>query len=240
MKIFVAALTGLLFLSPAAVLAASNPAGSWEGTIRTPNGDLSVIFNLHKDGEKWVGEMDIPAQHISEMPLNEVKVEGASVSFSLPGPGDPRFDGKLSDDSKTLSGNFSQSGASFPLELKWKSEPKAVVRAPANSGEVQILEGVWEGALDAQGTQLHLRFNFTKNSDGSITGTIDSLDQGANGIPITSIARTGDSVKMDVKAVGGSYEGTLNKEASSMTGTWSQGGGNVPLTLQRQKPAKKS
>jgi hypothetical protein len=105
---------------------------------------------------------------------------------------------------------------------------------------VQVLEGVWEGALDANGAVLHLRFNFTKNSDGSITGTIDSIDQGASGIPITSIARTEDSVKLDVKAVAGSYEGKLDKEASTLTGTWTQGGGTLPLTLQRQKAEKKS
>jgi hypothetical protein len=238
MKSHLAALAGLLL--PAAVLAAVNPAGTWEGSLKTPNGDVGFVFNLHQDGGNWVGEMDIPAQHISEMPLNAVKVDGAAVSFVLPGPGDPRFDGKLSEDGKTLAGNFSQGGGSFPLELKWKSEPKAVVRAPANSGEVQVLEGVWEGALDANGAVLHLRFNFTKNSDGSITGTIDSIDQGASGIPITSIARTEDSVKLDVKAVAGSYEGKLDKEASTLTGTWTQGGGTLPLTLQRQKAEKKS
>jgi hypothetical protein len=45
---------------------------------------------------------------------------------------------------------------------------------------------------------------------------------------------------MEVKTVGGSYEGTLNKDASAMTGTWSQGGGSLPLTMQRQKAGKKS
>ncbi len=41
----------------------------------------------------------------------------------------------------------------------------------------QILVGVWEGVLDAHGQQLHVRFNFTKNADGSIKATFDSLDQ---------------------------------------------------------------
>src|ERR1035438_356159 len=36
---------------------------------------------------------------------------------------------------------------------------------------------------------------------------------------IASIARTGDTVKLEMKAVGISYEGTLNKDASAMTGT---------------------
>ncbi|MGA2590515.1 MAG: hypothetical protein ABSH32_11400 [Bryobacteraceae bacterium] len=238
MKQCLAVLAGLLLLLPAAVLAAVNPAGVWEGTITTPNGDLGLVLNIHRDGDKWMAEIDIPVQNVSELPLSNVKVEGAAIGFAL--PGDANYDGKLSDDGKTISGNLNQGGAALPLNLKWKSEPRAVAKAPANSGEVQVLEGSWEGALDVNGSPLRLRFNFTKNADGSIAGTVDSIDQGANGIPITTIARTGDSLKIDVKAVGGSYEATLNKDASTMTGTWSQGGGSLPLTVQRKSGGKKS
>ena len=240
MKRSLAVLAGLLLLAPAAVLAATNPAGVWEGTLKTPNGDIGFVFNLHRDGDKWAAEMDVPIQGVSGLPLSNVKVDGAAISFPLPGAGDPHYDGKLSEDGKSISGNFSQGGASIPLELKWKSEPRAVEKVPANTGDVQVLEGVWEGVLDANGTQLHLRFNFTKNADGSITSTVDSVDQGANGLPVNSIARTGDTVKMDLKTVGGSYEGVLNKDASAMTGTWSQGGGRMPLTVQRKKAEKKN
>ena len=86
---------------------------------------------------------------------------------------------------------------------------------------MQVLEGVWEGALDANGNQIQLRFNFTKNADGSIT-------------------RMGDTVKMDMKAVGGSYEGTLNKDASAMAGTFSQRGVSLPRNMQRKKAEKKN
>jgi hypothetical protein len=103
-----------------------------------------------------------------------------------------------------------------------------------------VLEGVWEGVLDANGKQLHVRFNFTKNADGSITATFDSVDQGANGLPVASIARTGDTVKLEMKAVGISYEGTLNKDASAMTGTLTQAGVPVPLNMQRKKAEKKN
>ncbi|MFN7993214.1 MAG: hypothetical protein U0Q18_06420 [Bryobacteraceae bacterium] len=233
MKLYQALLAVTLLLS-AVAQAAVTPAGLWEANIKTPNGDIGMLFNLHQDGEKWIGEMDVPAQHVSELPLTDVKVDGAAVTFAMPGPGDPRYSGKLSEDGKAIAGNLSQGGGSIPLELKWKSEAKAVVRAPANTGEVQVLEGTWEGALDVNGGQLHLRFNFKKNADGSIAGTIDSIDQGANGIPITSIARSGDTVKLDVKAVAGAYDASLSKDTKSMTGTWSQGGGSIPLTIQKK------
>ncbi len=240
MKPYVAILSGILILAPAA-LAATNPAGLWEGTLKTPNGDIGLLFNVHRDGDKWAVELDVPAQGVSGLPLANVKVDGVTISFPMPGPGDQHYDGKFSDDGKSISGNITAGGQAIPLDLKWKSEPKAVEKAPANSGEVQVLEGVWEGALDVPGgTKLHLRFNFTKNADGSITATLDSLDQGANGLPINSIARTGDSVKLDVKVVGGTYEGTLSKDASTMTGTFTQAGMPLPLTLQRKNAEKKN
>jgi uncharacterized protein len=239
MKFCRAILAAAALLLPAAAPAATNPAGRWEGTLKTPNGDLTLIFNLHQEGGQWAGEMDVPEQHISELPLKDIKVDGAAVGFAFNAPGEPRFDGNLSKDGKTLSGNFSQGGAVFPLELAWKSEPRAVAAAPANSGEVQVLEGVWEGTLDAGGQQLRLRFHFTRNADGSITGALDSLDQGAEGIPINSIAREGDSVKMEVKSIGGWYEATLDQEGATLTGTWRQAGNDLPLTLKRSKVEKK-
>jgi hypothetical protein len=242
MKRYLAVLAGLLLLAPAAVLAATNPAGVWEGTIKTPNGDIGFLLNLHRDGDKWAAEMDVPIQGVSGLPVANVKVDGAAISFTMPGQGDPHYEGKLSEDGKTISGNLNAAGQPLPLDLKWKSEPKAVEKAaPVNTGDVQVLEGVWEGALDVPGgQQLHVRFNFTKSADGSITATFDSVDQGVNGLPVNSIARTGDTVKLDLKAVSISYEGTLNKDASAMTGNFSQGGGSLPLNLLRKQAEKKN
>ena len=240
MKKSLAVLTGFLLWLPVALVAAANPAGVWEGTLKMPNGDLGFVFNLHRDGDQWAAEVDVPAQGVSGMPLDKVKVDGATIAFSLPGPGDPHYDGKLSDDGKTITGNFTQGAGGLPLELKWKSEPRAVAKAPANSGEIQVLEGAWEGTLDVNGSQLHLRFHFTKNADGSMTGTLDSVDQGVNGLPITAISRTGDTVKLDVRTISGAFEGSLNKEATTMTGTWTQGPGSLPLILQRKSAEKKS
>ena len=238
MKSYFTLLIGLLLLTPITRAAAPDPAGLWEGAIGTPNGDLTFVFNLHRDGGKWVAEMDIPQQGVSELPLKAVKVDGGAVSIVLPGQGDPHYDGKLSDDGKTINGTFSQGGTSLPLNLKWKSEPRAVSKPQANSGDVQVLEGVWEGTLDENGATLHTRFNFAKSADGSITGTFEVAEQGATDLAINGISRVGDTVKLDLKVVGGTYTGTLSKDGSSMTGKLSQGGMDVALNLQRRKSDK--
>jgi len=238
MKRYTRMLAGLILLLPACLLAAADPAGLWEGTLKTPNGDMGFVFNVHHDGDKWAIEMDIPAQGLSGLPLKDIKVDGASVGMTMPGMGDPRYDGKLSEDGKTIAGTFNAGGMKIPMDLTWKSAPRAVEKAPANSGEVQVLEGTWEGVLDVNGQTLHVRFNFIKDSSGNVTGTFDSVDQGANGLPVSTITRTADKVKLDLRTMSISYEGTLNKDASTLTGTFTQGPGTLPLTLTRKKAEK--
>ena len=46
----------------------------------------------------------------------------------------------------------------------------------------QDITGQWYGALKVQGIQLRLGFNISNTGNG-LTSTMDSPDQGANGIP---------------------------------------------------------
>jgi hypothetical protein len=93
------------------------------------------------------------------------------------------------------------------------------------------LEGVWQGTLDA-GEKLRLVLTISKSADGSFSGKVDSLDQGAS-IPIDVITVNGDSVRLELKTVGGVFEGKLNADHSELTGTFSQGGAVLPLGFKR-------
>ena len=108
-------LTAGLLLAPAALPAATNPAGLWEGTLAPPNGDIGFAFNIHRDGDKWAVELDVPMQGLSGLPLSNVKVDGAAVGCAMPGAGDPHYGGKLSEDGKTITGTFNVAGQQIPL-----------------------------------------------------------------------------------------------------------------------------
>jgi hypothetical protein len=95
------------------------------------------------------------------------------------------------------------------------------------------IAGDWNGVLDAQGQKLRLAVHLKKAADGKWTGTLDSLDQGANGIPISAVEQTGDDVKLELSAIGAGYQGKLNGAGTEMTGEWKQGGGALPLVLKR-------
>ena len=89
------------------------------------------------------------------------------------------------------------------------------------------IAGDWQGTLDA-GAQLRLVLHVVAATDGSLTATLDSIDQGAYGIPVTTVKLKGSKLSLTVNAVQGSYEGMLNKDAKEIDGIWSQG---QPMTL---------
>jgi uncharacterized protein len=94
----------------------------------------------------------------------------------------------------------------------------------------------WNGVLDAgaQG-KLHIVVHVLQNKNGSLTGTIDSPDQGARGIPVTSITYKTRKLHLECASIGGSYDGNMSSDKSQITGTWSQGGASLPLNLTRSK-----
>ncbi|HTM50688.1 MAG TPA: alpha/beta fold hydrolase [Bryobacteraceae bacterium] len=95
------------------------------------------------------------------------------------------------------------------------------------------LEGTWIGSLRTQPGQMRLGLHVTRAADGSLQATLDSIDQGANNIPVSSIRQTGSTVSLAIQAVGASYEGTLAAGGAEMVGEWKQAGATLPLTFAR-------
>lgn len=225
----------LLSLALAPLAAAQSTAafsGHWEGAIRVPGTDLAIQVDLAKsDKGEWMGAIDIPPQHLKGFPLSSISVKGNSVAFVMKGPpGDPSFNGKLSGDGQSMSGDFIQGGGTVSFDLKRTGDAR--MEAPAKStGITKELEGTWEGALDVNGTKLRLVLKMANQPDGLAGGSIVSLDQGGGEIPITSITQKDSHLSLDIKTIGGSYSGDLKQGA--LAGEWSQGGGTLPLTFQR-------
>lgn len=93
------------------------------------------------------------------------------------------------------------------------------------------VEGSWEGKLQASGVSLRIVFNITTAADGSLKATMDSPDQGAFGIAAEGLALVGDTLKLQIKAIGADYEGTVKDQGRSIEGYWTQAGVPLPLNL---------
>ncbi len=106
-----------------------------------------------------------------------------------------------------------------------------VLAAMAVSVAAQDVAGDWLGSLKGPGVELRIVVHLARGASG-LTGTLDSPDQGANGIALAAAALTGNTLTFSVPAVNGSYTGTLTPQGS-IDGNWSQGGQALPLVLTR-------
>jgi hypothetical protein len=106
----------------------------------------------------------------------------------------------------------------------------------ASQAAAQGPVGEWLGALDVGAAKLRLAVHVEKKSDDTLSAVVDSIDQGAK-IPVDTTVFEGGTLRLEMKMIGASYQGKLNAEGSALEGIWSQGGRELPLTLQRQAAA---
>ncbi|MBE0424362.1 MAG: alpha/beta fold hydrolase [Lutibacter sp.] len=95
----------------------------------------------------------------------------------------------------------------------------------------QDITGQWNGSLKVQGTQLRLVFNVLKTDKG-FTATMDSPDQGATGIPVTSTSFENGVLKFSIVNAGIDYEGILGND-QIVVGIFKQSGFSFPMNLSK-------
>jgi hypothetical protein len=92
-------------------------AGHWEGAIELPGMKLEVLIDFKLSAEKKLeGVISIPIQKAKDLPLADIKLADSEISFAIAGvPGNPVFKGKLDESGQKISGQFTQSGQTFPF-----------------------------------------------------------------------------------------------------------------------------
>lgn len=105
-----------------------------------------------------------------------------------------------------------------------------------NISWAQNIIGQWTGKLKLPTAQLQLRFNIAKTGD-SYTCTMDSPEQGANGIPAKATIDT-KNVKIEITAAKIEYEGTIIDD-KNIKGVFKQSGIELPLDLTKNEVAEK-
>src|SRR5262249_14098963 len=87
----------------------------------------------------------------------------------------------------------------------------------------QDLTGTWQGTLTLpNGKELRTVVKVSKEG-AAMRGLMYSIDQGAGAIPINPVTLQGAAVKMAMPGIGGEYEGKLEADGKTITGTFKQG-----------------
>jgi non-heme chloroperoxidase len=100
----------------------------------------------------------------------------------------------------------------------------------------QDIAGNWQGTINPpQGNPLRIVLQVTHDDIGALKGRIYSIDQGPIGDWADSIAVQHSTVKFVIGMLQLSYQGKLNPDGNSITGTWTQG---PPFPFNFQKATK--
>jgi len=90
--------------------------------------------------------------------------------------------------------------------------------------------GDYAGVL---GGILHLKLHIKAADDGALSGALDSIDQGAMGIPCADFKIDGANLSFRVPAVNGTWKGKIAADGSSLSGKWNQGA-DMDLAFSRE------
>lgn len=203
--------------------------GDWQGTLHAGAADLRLVLHITKsDSGSLSATLDSVDQAANGIPVSSITFKDSKLSLGVETV-HGAYEGKLSSDGVTISGSWSQ-GQPLPLEFKRSNTPVPSPK-PAKPSDI---DGAWIGTLEVgAGIKLRVVFHIVNTESGLVT-TMDSPDQGMNGLPTTKTTRDGTKLKIDVQKISGAFEGTIDTETNSIVGTWTQGA-EMPLVLRRLK-----
>ncbi|QEH31789.1 Alpha/beta hydrolase family protein [Aquisphaera giovannonii] len=214
---------------------APDDVAHWQGTMKAGPREVTLVLNIRRDDKGVIrsATMDSPDEGLEGLALDSFKLADGKLSFGLKISG-AKYEGKLSEDGKEAVGTWSQRGAKLPLTFRPTKAPKPV---PKIVGPEQL----WEGKLElGGGLKLRLVFHVGKAADGTPIAKMDSPDQGAKGLKVDSVAVDKASLKFELKALQGTYEGKLNADGTEAEGTWTQFGAKYPLNLKKTEKASET
>ena len=110
----------------------------------------------------------------------------------------------------------------------------ACSRSATSDGGPAPPDGIWTGAIVAQGTTLRLEVHIKSGATGGLTAEMVSIDQGNARMSVDSISIQDGAMTFSVVQIAGSFSGLLNQQGNVVIGTWSQLGNELPLTFKKQ------
>jgi hypothetical protein len=214
-------------VSAGIALNAQDVAGDWLGTLKAGPTEIRVALHISKAADGGLqGTLDVIDQGVSGIPVAPITLTDSKLNFTVERL-NAEYAGNVNTERTVIAGTLTQ-GQSLPLEFR-RGVAARVEHKPAKPSDI---DGDWKGGIPVGQDALKVVFHIVNTEDG-LMATLDVPDQGAKGVPVTSITREGSTLKMDLKGLGGGFEGKISPDLSTIDGTWTQVGNSIPLVLKR-------
>ena len=210
-------------------------SGAWFGTLDAGHIKLRLVLHIKPDGNSYKATIDTIDQGHKDLPVSAVRLKGADVHVDL-GAFGAVYDAKVNATGTEMSGFFRQAGVNIPFTMKKTTQPPTIppplLPASYTPRAGSDLQGYWQGVVSVGNVQTRIGFKISEPAKGKFRAELDSVDQGATGIPITSFSYQAPNLRMEAAGVAGVFDGTLTR-AGEINGTWKQGPNNLPVTLKK-------
>jgi pimeloyl-ACP methyl ester carboxylesterase len=220
----------LLLMAALRSVQAQEVTGDWQGTLSSGSLALHLVLHIRTGADGTLqATLDSVDQGANRIPVSSITLKDAKLNLVVDAV-QGTYAGRVAADGNTIAGTWTQAQA-LPLDFKRATAPLSPEHKPAKPSDI---DGVWMGWLDTGAVKLRVVFHIVNTADGLIA-TIDSPDQGMRAMPASSVTRDGVSLKVEVNAIGGVFEGRIAADRLSIEGTWTQRGGKLALLLRPVK-----
>lgn len=118
--------------------------------------------------------------------------------------------------------------------LIWCALPAALVLLASEAKAQASVIGTWQGTLLPDSQNLRLIYEIEQTASSGLSGTMSVPAQGAQGIALRDVGFEDGILTMTFAVPGGgSFEGELSKDGTTIDGVFRQAGAEIPLSLQR-------
>jgi len=182
--------------------------------ISTTSTLLVIKLHLRLDANgALTGSADIPSQGEVGDSLEDIHLDGQSLSFAITRHYDGEWKGTVSSDWNSLNGEFVQWASSMSMNF-------ARTFAPAT--KPSPIDGIWLGELLTDNAPLHIQVVVKSDTAGHEFCTVDSPDQRVMGMECANVVFFGTSFSFDIPATSTHWRGTLSADGNSLSGTLSK------------------
>ena len=204
--------------------------GNWAGSLQAGDAAFHLVLHVSKTTEgAFKATIDSLDQTVYGIEVTALTQSDSEIHFSVSSVG-VQFEGKFSADHSRIEGTWSQGNVGLPLSLH-REAAGAGGKKPGDA--VFSAEGVWQGALEANGLRLRFQLHVNHDDQKHLVAALDSPDQGISGLPAVNVSQKLTVFHFEIPVVQGVYEGNLNAAKSLIAGNWTQGGITHNLNFQR-------
>jgi hypothetical protein len=217
----------MALLAGAQVLAATEIAGPWRGTLQVdPKTAITIEFTfVRKPDGQYSAVLNSPASGaIRNVAAKAVSQRGDALTVDVPALSGT-FTGTIKPG--TIEGKWAQPGGSFPLVLSPHQAPQM------SRADIDTIVGTWSGPL-RQPDPLTFVLRFEWDERRGLQGTLAIPEQGSNEYPLAEAEFANGKLTFKLPVVQGEF--TASYARSVLEGVWRQPGGRpegVPVALKK-------